>query len=38
MFFFEMEEMKYNLVEQFFMEFDVDNGKYYFEEKYYNYK
>lgn len=36
--FFEMEEREYNLVEQFFMEFDLDSGKYDFEEKYYNYK
>lgn len=36
--FSEMEEREHNLVEQLFMEFDLDSGKYDFEEKYYNYK
>lgn len=36
--FSEMDKREHNLVEQLFMEFDVDNGKYYFAEKYYNYK
>lgn len=36
--FSEMDEREHNLVKQLFMEFDVDNGKYYFEDKYYNYK
>lgn len=36
--FSEMDEREHNLVEQLFMEFDVDNCKYYFEDKYYNYK
>lgn len=32
--FSEMEEREHNLVEQLFIEFDVDSGKYDFEEKY----
>lgn len=36
--FSEMEEREHNLVEQLFIEFDVDSGKYDFEEKYHNYK
>lgn len=36
--FSEMEEREHNLVEQLFFEFDLDSGKYDFEEKYYNYK
>lgn len=36
--FSEMDERGHNLVEQLFMEFDVDNGKNYSEGTYYNYK
>lgn len=36
--FSEMEEREHNLIEQLFIEFDVDNGKSYFDGKYNNYK